>query len=306
LLWTDLPLTGPADVDVERGTALATALGRHYGNAPALAAVTVHDDPVTVFDRPLGSGLLDRLRFRWQTWRASYDHSAANAIADSLPATVPTFPVVGPPGIDPDAVGLYPGWQYGDVAALEWVRQRHPDPAVVAEFGAGSLGVESPAELAGFDRRTHDTRTDPDDVEASQEYQARVCKHVAERLRQDGTPMLAAVALRDTGDAGMGVYKRDGAPKTAADALAGAFEPVQATLVTPDGDESDVVVHNDLDRRFTGTLTWESPAGSGSADVTVDTNGRARITTIDLPKEGQRVKLTVSLSDRAVRNEYRI
>lgn len=306
LLWQDLPLTGPASVDIDRGQEVATALTRHYGNAPALAAVAVHDDPVGGFDAAVGSGLLDRLAFRWRRWRAAFDDSTASAIAESLPPSVPSFPVVGPPWVGPDAATFYPGWYHGSLDGMDALREQYPEPAVVAEFGAGALVDDNPGETAGFEADVHRERLGETGPESSQAHQATVCKRVAERLRQEGAPVLVAFALRDTGEAGMGVLARDGTPKSAASALATAYEPIQATLADPTGEESEVVVHNDLATRFTGTLTWESPAGDGETDVTVGTNAYASVTSVPLPDPEESIELRLSVSDRTVTNTYEV
>ena len=305
LLWVDLPQTGDQRLSVDRGRELATAVGLQYGRAASLSAVTVHDDPVDPFEASLGSGLVDRLRFRWRAWRASYDAGDDRSIAEALPEGIETFPVVGPPGIDADATTLYPGWRYGSAADLGWLLERYPDIDAVAEFGAGALATDSMQELAGFDRRTHDAHTDGEDVEASQRYQANVVKRVAEGLRNAGIPVLTAFALRDSGDAGTGVLTRDGDRKQAFDALASAYEPIQATLAAPEAAESDVIVHNALDTRFTGELRWDSQAESGSTDVTIDTNAHATVTAIEVPSDGT-VTLTLSTVDRTVENSYDI
>ncbi|WP_229122948.1 hydrolase [Halapricum desulfuricans] len=298
LLWADLPLTGDVTPAVERGQTLASALIEHYGHAASLAAVGVHDDPVDPFETPLGSGLLDRLRFRWRAWRASYDDANAREIAEALPSSVLAFPVVGPPGIETDAATLYPGWRYGRADDVG----RFLNSDVVAEFGAGALAIDDPTELAGFDRRIHDSHVDGG-AEASQRYQAHTLKRVAEGLRNEGTSILAVYALRDTSDAGMGVLGAEGDPKQAFDALETAFEPVQATLADPSAAESDVLVHNDLDTRCTGTLVWESSASSGETDVVVDTNATASVATIELPTDGD-VTLALSTGDRTIENRY--
>lgn len=303
LLWADLPLTGDQRVTVDRGQQLATAVERHYGHAASLSAVGVQDDPVDPFKTPLGSGLLDRLRLRWRTWRAGYDADDPRAIAEALPDDLTAFPVIGPPGIDADATTLFPGWKYGSPADVEWLLDRSPEVDVVAEFGAGALASDRLQDLAGFDRRTHDAHTDGKNVDASQEYQARVCKRVAEGLRSGAVPTIAAFALRDTGDAGMGIFDADGEPKRAFEALRSAYEPVQAILSDPNANESDVVVHNALEKRFTGELRWESTADSGQTDVTIDTNAHASVTTIGIPDDGE-VTLTLQTNDRTVENVY--
>lgn len=288
LLWADLPLSGPESVDPDRGRELATALGRQHERSPALVAVGVHDDPVDPFATPLGDGTLDRLRFRWRTWRADYDGATASSVADTLPASVLSFPVVGPPGIGADATTLYPGWRYGSPAWLDWLLDRYVGTAAVAEFGVGPL----PADAAVGDGASED----PGPTAA--------LKHLAERLRAERIGLLATFALRDPAGTDLGVFDGDGEPKPAAAALAGAFEPVQATLADPTPGESDVVVCNDLDRRFSGTLAWESPADSGEVSVTVGTRARATVTEIPLPEAGERVRLVLSLADRTVENDY--
>jgi hypothetical protein len=303
LLWVDLPQTGEQRLSIDRGQELASAVGRQYGNAASLSAVSIQDDPVDPFDSPLGSGLVDRLRFRWRTWRSSFDASDARAIAETVPADVETFPVVGPPGIDADATTLYPGWHYGSAGDLDWLLDRYPDIDAVAEFGAGALASETVSEPAGFDRLAHDAHTDSNDIDDSQAYQETVLKQIAEGLRTAKIPLVAAFALRDTGDAGMGILTRDGDPKQAFNALASAYEPIQAMLSDPTAAKSEVVVHNDLDRRFTGELTWDSAVDSGATEVTIDTNAHATITTIELPTEGS-VRLTLSIDGRTVENRY--
>jgi len=298
LLWTDVPLTGDVVPEVDRGRTLASKLLEQYGHTASLVAVGVHDDPVDPFETPLGAGFVDRLRFRWRAWRASYDDANARAIAEALPSSVLVFPVVGPPGIETDAATLYPGWRYGRAEDVE----RFLNSDTVAEFGAGALASDDPSELAGFDQRVHDRHVDGG-PEASQRYQAHVLKRVAEALRNEGTSILTAYALRDTGDAGMGILDARGDPKQAFDALATAFEPVQATLADPSADESDLLVHNDLDRRFTGTLRWESAASSGDTDVVVGTNATASVETIELPADGD-VTLTLATADGSVQNHY--
>ncbi|MFB6165933.1 MAG: hydrolase [Haloarculaceae archaeon] len=305
LVWQDLPLTGPGEFDVERGRELAAALDAARANHPSLAATTVHDDPVELFPGALGSGLLDRLRFRWRTWRASYDRGPAEAVADALPTNRPCFPVVGPVGIGADAVGIYPGWDYGDASAVGDLLERVGDDAAVAEFGAGALGDGDPAETAGFDAAKHAAHVDGEDVAASQAYQADVVSRVAEELRRRDAPALAAFALRDAGDAGMGVLERDGTPKAGYEAVATAYQPVQAMLTDPvAGAQTDVVVINDAPAGVAGTVEWTAGDERGEAGVRVDAHGRKTVGTVDVPGDAERVTLTLSVGDSTVENAY--
>jgi hypothetical protein len=287
LVWQDLPLTGPGSFDVDRGRTLVERLVDRYGSQPSLAAVTVHDDPTETFATRVANTAVGRLRLRWRLWRGGYDRAPAGSVADAVPDDVVTAPVVGDPASDPDAAALYPGWDFGSVDDLGWLRERFDRGDVVGEFGAGSLATEDPETTAGFDRAKHDAVVDGDDVEASQGYQARAVRAVAERLRADRAPVVVANALRDTADAGMGVYGRDGDPKRAAEALATAFEPLRAVLPVPEPGEREAVVVNDTPQNRTVTLTWaaangEETVANGETELTVRAAGRAT-TRVTLP-----------------------
>jgi len=199
LLWQDLPLTGPGGFDMDRGRELAASFSEGIGHHPSLACVAVHDEPVAPYADGLGSGTLDRLRYRFRAWRASYNEAPAEAVAERVEG-VPTVPVVGPPGIDPDAVTLYPGWRYGSVADLAWLCDHYGVGEVVAGFGAGSLGTDEPADETGFDREIHDGRVGGDAAD-SQAYQAGVVQAVAEALRERESDVLVLDSLRDVADA---------------------------------------------------------------------------------------------------------
>lgn len=320
LVWQDLPLTGPGAVPVERGRDLAAGIVETYASHPSLAVVGVHDEPTRTFADRLGAGFLDRLRFRWRVWRSDYDGGDAREVARAVPDDLPVYPVVGEPGTDPDAAVLYPGWDYGHVDDMEWVREKYGLDGAVGEFGAGSLGEADPSEFAGFDRAKHDAAVAAaggsddatggdgtgDAVDASQAYQATVVRTVAERLRADGVAVTVANALRDTGDAGMGVFDSTGSPKAAAEALTRAFEPVQAILTDPGPGESDVVVVNGLPKNTSGTLTWAAGDESGEVDVTVGATGRAVATTIEVPADAARATLELETAERSVHNEYHL
>jgi len=324
LVWQDLPLTGPGVFDIARGREVAEGLVRTYAHHPSLAAVGVHDEPTDTFAERVGSGLLDRLRFRYRVWRGDYDRGAAEAVAEAVPDGVAVYPVVGEPGTDPDAAALYPGWDYGGVDDLEWVRERHDLDGAVAEFGAGALpegvdlaaaGEDSGPDLSGFDRAKHDAVVGSDDPATSQAYQAELVRGIAERLRTDGVagsdgpdgaPVVVANALRDAGDAGMGVYARDGTPKEAVESLAAAFEPVQAFLVGASPGECDVVVANDAPEAISGTVRWEAGEADGEVDVTVEAGARSVVDTVDVPKSASSVDLTVRVGDAGVENTYRL
>ena len=311
LVWQDLPLTGPGVFDIARGQDVAERLARTYAHHPSLAAMGVHDEPTKTFANRVGSGLVDRLRFRYRVWRSDYDRGAADEVAEAVPDDLAVYPVVGEPGTDPDAAALYSGWDYGGVEDLERVRERYDLGGVVGEFGAGSLpdGVDPDAdgfEAAGFDAAKHDAVVGSDDPAASQAYQAELVRGIAERLRTDGAPVVVANALRDAGDAGMGVYARDGTRKEAVESLARAFQPVQAFLVGASPGECDIVVANDAPEAISGTVTWAAGDERGEVDVTVDAGARTAPETISVPKDASSVDLTLRVDDASVENTYRL
>lgn len=305
LVWQDLPLTGPGPFDIERGRNLIGRLVSAYEHHPGLAAISVHDDPVSLNEGPLGSGLLDRLRLRWRRFRAAYDHDPAGTVAAEIPEDVVAVPVVGPPGIDPDASALYPGWKYGEAADVDALLDRNPAlGSIVGEYGAGSVGVEDPGDVAGFDRDIHEYRV-AGTLDDSQAYQRSVIETVTERLRLRETDIVVAAALRDLADAGMGVFARDGTPKQARDALADAFEPVQAVLADPHaGGKSDVVVCNDLPTAVSDHLSWDVDGETGETDVSIDAGSHETVTTLEIPADAETISL--SLSDRSASNTYRL
>ena len=318
LVWQDLPLTGPGVFDIARGQDLTERLANTYGQHPSLAAMGIHDEPTATFADRVGSGMVDRLRFRWRVWRSDYDHGAAEEVAEAVPDGVAVYPVVGEPGTDPDAAALYPGWDYGSVDDLQWVRDRYDLGSVVGEFGAGSLPTATDADgeavgeastvadRAGFDRAKHDAVVGSDDPEASQAYQAELVRGIAERLRTDGSSVVVANALRDASDSGMGVYARDGSPKAAVESLTTAFEPVQAFLVGASAGECDVVVVNDAPDSISGTVTWSAGDEGGETDVTVEAGGRTVADSVSIPKSASSVDLRLQVGDASVENQYRL
>lgn len=320
LVWQDLPLTGEGGYDIDRGRELAGKLFERYRHHPSRAAFGIHDDPREVFSSPIGGGRTGRARLRWRAWRTDYNTTADEAVAEGFPDEAIVFPVIGPVGIDADATTLYPGWDYGSARDVDWLLKRNPDLGrIVAEFGAAALAgndADAPeedvaaeaaadgGEIAGFDRKRHDARTSGG-VEASQAYQARVLKTVAEALRREGSNALAAFALRDTDAAGMGVLARDGTSKAGYEAIAASYEPVQIVL---DGNPRGTVgttVLNDSPELVEGTVSWRAGENEGSTEVSVDTLDRTSGPDVSIPKGAEEVVLEIELPDRTVENRYR-
>jgi hypothetical protein len=304
LVWQDLPLTGEGGYDIDRGRDLASGLHRALRHHPSVVAYGVHDDPRDVFGSPVGSGRTGRAKVRWRAWRAGYNPEPDRAVAEAFPDDVPTFPVSGPVGIDPDATHLYPGWDYGSATDVDWLVDHFPGAGdVVGEFGAGAFADGEVDAAAGFDRAKHDARVG-DGVEASQAYQASVLKTVAEGLRRNGSRVLAAFALRDTDAAGMGVLARDGEAKAGFDALRTAFEPLLPVLDDPRKGSVGTTVLNDTPEPITGTLTWRAGDEDGEAPVEVDAFGRADGPTVGIPRDADEVVLELSAGARTVENRY--
>jgi len=301
LVWQGLPLTGPGEFDVDRGQRLAASLARTYGHHPSFAAVGIHDEPTDSFGDALGDGFVDRLRVRWRAWRTDYDRGPAERVADSLPPSCLTFPVVGGPGVDHDAGAYYPGWDYGTAGDVDWLLDRYPTELLGA-FGAASL-VADRADAAGFDSTKHAARVGDGD-EDSQAYQAEVVRTVAGWARRQRLGAVAS-ALRDAGGAGMGVYAADGTPKRARDALAGAFRPVQALLGEPTQGGREIVVVNDRPRPLNGHLAWRAGEVSGEFDVTVDAAGRWSDTVAPGGDAGE-IRFELSDGEVTVESSYRL
>jgi hypothetical protein len=303
LLWQDLPLSGPGSFDSDRGTDLAASLEAAYTEHPSFAAVGVHDEPVPSYADGLGSGFLDRLRFRWRAWRASYDDTDAESVAEAIDE-VPAFPVVGPPGIAPDAATLYPGWRYGDTADLPWLCSQFDVGDIVAGFGAGSLGTADPGDSPGFDSAVHDRHVDGG-LDESQAYQAGVVREVAETLRRRNAPLIVVDSLRDVGDAGMGLLAADGAEKRAFDVLADSYEPTQVVLSEPTPGEQEIVVIHDRPEKADLTVEWDRNGDREQAEHTVGPFARVTVDTLTL-STGDEVTLAATDGQTVVKNEYRI
>lgn len=308
LVFQDLPLTGEGGYDVDRARTLAAVLQRRFGQHPSVGMYGVHDDPRTAFEEPVGTGRTARYRLRWRVWRSEYNAAADRSVAESFPDDAVVFPVAGPLGTDPDAAHLYPGWDYGSATDVEWLLDRNPSLGeVVTEFGAGSLTADVEDPVAGLDREKHDAHV-ADGVDASQAYQTTVLKTVAEALRRRGSHAMAVYALRDADDGGgMGVLAGDGTRKAAFDAVANAYEPVQATLDAPPspGDVATTLV-NDTDGAVSGTLRWKAGDEEGRDEVAVDPFARADGPSVTVPGDAESVVLSLSLPDRTVENRYRL
>jgi len=311
LVWQDLPLTGAGEFDLDRGRELARSLARSRGHHPSIACWGAVDDPVDPFGTDVGRGRTDRLRFRWRAWRAGYDRADAEALAGSLPAERVAFPVSGAPGIDPDAVHLYPGWRYLDATDVEWLLERYPRLGeVVGATGAGSLtpgpGGDAPdGPVPGLDREALPSVAAAD-PERSQREQARILTTVLDGLRRHGAGTVVVDSLRDAAETGgTGLLTADGEEKPAFRCVATAFQPVQAVLdAPPTGGTVGVTVCNDTASDLEGELAWTAGEASGSMAVTVEGFDRDGAGAVRVPGAAERLTLELRFGDRTVTNTY--
>ena len=206
-----------------------------------------------------------------------------------------------------DRSDTYPGeFIQGDASDVSWLLDTFAVGNVVGEFGAGAFGAVVPeADVPGFDRSKHDAHVDGG-TDASQAYQARVVKRIAEELRRRDTSLFAAHTLRDATPAGMGVVERDGDPKAGYRTLREAYEPVQATLAAPGaGETTPLTIINDGRDGISGTVEWSAGDEGGEVEVSVDAGDTATPDTIPIPADAASVTLSLSLPDRVVENTYR-
>lgn len=307
LVWQDLPLSGEDDYDTDRASDLAETLAASVERHPSVAAFGVHDAPSEHLEG-VGAGTLSRYKVRWRAWRADYDASADGEVAEAFDGA-PVFPVSGAPGIDPDAVRAFPGWQYGDVSDLDWLLDKYDCGEVVGAFGAGALAEGSEddgADVAGFDANLHASYVSGG-VEESQRYQTKVLKSATETLRRRGTSVLTTAALRDTdAGAGMGVLTAEGSEKAGYAAMADSLEPVQVVLdaYPSKGANRELTVLNDSHERISGTVAWEAGNRSGGTDVTVEPFERVSAGTLRVPDDADAVELALSHGGETATNGY--
>ncbi|MFC6717093.1 glycoside hydrolase family 2 [Natrialbaceae archaeon GCM10025810] len=309
LVWQELP-TGGTDPEVDRGRELASAIASTYGHHPSFALVGVREVPVDPYENPIGSGFLSRLAFRYRAWRASFDRSSADAVAEALPDGVPAVPLVGPPGIGADATTLSLGWRYLTADDVEWLLERYPSlGTLVAGFGTPSLASDDvdPGAIPGVDAALLERRVD--DAEDSRRYQTRVTKTVAEALRRRGAGVIVSTPLRDpTPGGGFGVLTDDGEEKPAYRALADAYAPVQAVLERyPSGSGSaDVVLVNDTAVEREVTVGWRAGDVTEQTTVAVGPHETTHAGTVEIPSDATRVDLEVQIGSTSTFNRYEL
>ncbi|WP_440765583.1 glycoside hydrolase family 2 [Natronorubrum sp. DTA7] len=333
LVWQDVVGVEPNDEpSADEAAALAATLAKRYTHRPSAAIYGVSEELPSPFDGLYGSGFLTKLRFRYRAWRADVDHGAAESVADAVGERIaetvaesadaaaeeskPGSPAVvsstGPPGTEPDATRLSPGWEYLSAADLEWLLERDRTLGrLVAGFDAGSLAADDadPAEIPGLDAAVLERRVGTDaGLEESQRYQAKTLKTVAETLRRHESALSTAAPIRDAAPGGgMGVVSHAGEEKPAYRGLVRSFEPVQAVLDGPPAAGSiGITLCNDTHDAFEATVSWVADNDEGETTVEVDPLETTAAGTAQIPRTATRIELTVAIGDRRIRNRYHL
>jgi len=167
------------------GIELASALVETYGHHPSLAMGRRARSADGSVRTAAGKRTTRKLAVRYRAWRTAVDHGSATEIAAALPDGLPVVPVTGPPGTDPDASHLFPGWQYLEAADIDWLCETYPELGeIVGGFGAGALADDDadPTAVPGLESALLERGATG--VEGSQREQVRTLKTVAEALRR--------------------------------------------------------------------------------------------------------------------------
>ena len=88
--------------------------------------------------------------------------------------------------------------------------------------------------------------------------------------------------------------------------MAASLEPVQVVLdgYPTGGDTRELTVVNDTPESVSGTVSWTAGDRTGGADVTVDSYGRERAGSLQVPDDAEAVELSFGRADDAVQNVY--
>ncbi|WP_247728399.1 glycoside hydrolase [Halovivax limisalsi] len=301
LVWQGLP--EPTPIDADRATETVRTVVDRFGHHPSLAALTVADRGMEDLTAPLGTGTLSKLRLRYRAWRRDADRGGADAVAAEIPDGVASVPTIGPPGADADALSAWPGWAYLDASAAEWLLTKYsPRGRVLAGFGAAT-DVESDDPTFPGAAAVGTSRDLPD--EDADGYQRHVLKTVAEAARYRGYGGVVADTLVDAGNGDAGICRADRSRKSAFDALAASFEPIQAVTVGPPaaGGSVQLAICNDTPDAVETTVSWTAGDRSGSAGASVDPHAVTDVESISIPSDASTLELVVETDDRIV-NRY--
>jgi beta-mannosidase len=105
----------------------------------------------------------------------------------------------------------------------------------------------------------------------------------------------------------MGVHTVDGDPKSAAEAIAQSFEPVQAVLDGPARSGTvGITLCNDTDEALEAIVGWRAGENTDTERVSVGPLETADAGSARIPAGAERVDLEVGIDDRRIRNRYHL
>lgn len=293
LVWQDLPLAGDGVPSRDEQAGLLEALTEVLAGVPAIGLMSVHDEPVSIVDPPLGGGFIDRLRWRWRMARAGYDDTAASSLADDLTPIAPAIPAVGPPGVTDRGRSMYAGVSYARPDDVDTLIARTPTEAVVV----GAPSARTPT----LDAPIHASRP------IGSSYQRRVVKTAIEAVRRVGADVVVR-SLFDRADVtAWGVLDAAGDPKPAYDAVRASLQPVQAMLDPPFRTGSvEAWVVNDAADPIDGSLAVTTDAETTDLSVSVEANAVASVGSVSIPADTDTVTLALDSGAETIENRYRL
>jgi beta-mannosidase len=307
------------EFDVERGRAVARALGAQHGHRPSLVAFGVPEDSRRLFgeDRPADDP-------GWRSRRALDPTltAAAAAVTAALPDGYPAFPLAGLPG----TAERYPDWEpeavawvldslghLGDVEALtrclvaaaSATGGNAKDASNAGASAAASSDGSSTTNASPFPADTEwlpppgtNMPTDGDSPAEDGRAAALTLKTVVETLRCSGSELLTALDLRAaTTDDGRDDPSGDGRiePFVSDDgALAASFAPAQAFLDEPTTGSVGVTVVNDTPELVAGRLDCVVGDDGDGIEVAVDPLDSELVGRVTIPDDATRVELSLA------------
>lgn len=294
LLWQDLPLQGLyGRTAADEARRLAAAMVDLLGHWPAIGLWCAHADPVRPVDANDPS-VLDRSLAALSRVTGNYNMSVlAPAVRDVIRTQDPSRPCLVHPGEWGGGDNrLYLGWSSGRVQELDRTLKLYPEKArFVSEFGAQSF--PGPEHSRSFVRGTWPglnwaelqerfmlqprllERNVPQSlaarfeqyVEATQRYQAELCRRLIERMRRLKYAPCGGVMTYLFADGAPGItwslvdYWRE--PKLAYQAVRSAFRPITVLADWPAAGYAPgaritlpVYLVNDSAQNESGSWSW--------------------------------------------------
>lgn len=250
----------------------------------------------------------------WQVRRTLGDlthGAAAAAVIGALPDERPVLPAPGLPG----TAARYPAWadsptgsgsppeassspgskssvvsettDEGSMEPISWVLDGRGHLADVPVLTRCEIPQPGEGASAGRADRTWDTLAT-----------------VVEALRRTDLDLLTAFGLEGVGFPDSEASSPELSGSSVEDALADAFEPVQAFLSGRGAGSVGVTVVNDTPERVAGHLDWTAGTETGTIEVEIEALSRGSVGTITVPDAAGTVELSLDLGERSVINRY--